>query len=121
MHEHGIAKKIIAIVSDQLVQSKVRTEVQKVVFKAGRLHAIIPESLTLHFDVLKKEAPLMHHATLVIDEVPLRGFCPHDSAEFELREPIFLCPRCGGPLETRTGNEMYVDGIEVADPETERG
>ncbi len=117
MHELSIASSIIDIVNKQLVQSEVNTAVENVTFVAGKMHAIIPDSLTFHFDVLKRDYELLKDAELIVENLDVIVKCPECGFELKLEEPIFVCQKCASPVEIISGSEMRVDSIEVAEDE----
>lgn len=115
MHELSIATSILDIVEEQLVKSDVNSPVEKIHFIAGKMHAIIPDSLTFHFDVVKKDRRLMKDALLVIKEVNVKIRCPSCQREERLSEPVFICQECGGPVAVIEGQEMRVESIDVSE------
>lgn len=120
MHELSIATSIMEIVLGQLNQSGIDSPVEKVTFLAGKMHAIVPDSLRFHFDVVKKDHPLTQNAELVIEELPVVARCPGCDQSYTLDEPAFVCPECGTPMRVEGGSEMRVDSIEVEDGPDER-
>jgi len=116
MHELKIARNILKIVSDELMKRGISSPVKIIHFKAGRMHAIIPESLLFNFNTLKTESPAFQKAALCLEIVPLRIKCRQCQQIAELAKPIFHCTNCGGiDLEILNGQEMYVDNIELED------
>ncbi|HPC35984.1 MAG TPA: hydrogenase maturation nickel metallochaperone HypA [Candidatus Marinimicrobia bacterium] len=114
MHELKIAHNIINIVQNELAERKLTQPVKVIHLKAGCLHAIIPESLLFNFDSIKKAEPQLRNARLCIEEIPLKVQCQACGNIEELSEPIFICPNCrNGDLEIISGNEMFIDNIEL--------
>lgn len=111
-----IAQNILNIISAELQSEIPAKPVTRVHFKSGKMNAIIPESLSFCFNVLKVEYPFLKNAELVIEEMPLTIRC-HDCGELaELEEPLFICPHCHGfALEIVSGKEMFVESVEIAD------
>jgi hydrogenase nickel incorporation protein HypA/HybF len=114
MHELKIAQNILNIVTDEMAQRKISDPVKAIHFKAGQMHAIIPESLIFNFDAIKIENPVFRNATLIYEIIPLRVQCLNCRQVSELTAPIFKCPNCRNTdLEILNGQEMYVDNIEL--------
>ncbi len=81
--------------------------------RIGRLTAVVPESLRYHFDLLTP-GTLLNGATLVIEEIPVRGRCADCAATFEINSLSFTCPRCGsGFVELTSGRELQVVSLET--------
>ena len=116
MHELKIAQNIIAIAADELARRQISTAVRVIHFKAGQMHATIPETLMFNFDTIKSEIPQFAHAVLSIEIIPLRIKCHQCQNISELDEPVFECRHCHGTdLEIINGQEMLVDNIEMED------
>ncbi|HAR42532.1 MAG TPA: hydrogenase expression protein [Bdellovibrionales bacterium] len=115
MHELGIAQNILKISAQELRQRNITQAVEKVVLRVGRLKAILPDSLTFHFDVLKKELPQFQAAVLDIRQIPVRVLCTGCALRFTVEEMSFFCEHCGAPLSVESGEEFSIDSIEVAD------
>ncbi|OFZ53645.1 MAG: hypothetical protein A2428_08855 [Bdellovibrionales bacterium RIFOXYC1_FULL_54_43] len=132
MHELSIAQGLIRIIEDELAKRNVKNQVERVVVKAGKLNAIIPDSLSFHFDVLKKSRPQLESTVLEVQEIPAIVHCPKCHRTFELEHAIFACEVCGGPLELgshgsndaqsggsprATGRELFIEKLVIKDPE----
>ena len=116
MHELKIAQNILDIVAGELAVRKISSPVKVIHFKAGIMHAIIPESLIFNFNVVKAGNSIIQNATLSLEIVPLRVKCRQCQHTAELFEPQFSCTHCGSPdLEILNGQEMFVDNIETED------
>jgi hydrogenase nickel incorporation protein HypA/HybF len=117
MHELAIATNIVKIVQDEVAARHLKGAVEKVLFRAGKLNAIVPEILRFDFDVLKKEVEILTGTTLEIEEVPIRVKCKSCSKENTIEEPFFLCLDCGSPVTVETGQEMFVERITFKEEE----
>jgi len=114
MHELTIATNIIKIVKEELTKRSLTQPVKTIYFKAGRLHAIIPESLLFNFDVVKKNDSQLQDSRLSVEEIPIKVQCKACGVTAELSEPVFICSQCqNDELEIINGHEMYVDHIEL--------
>ncbi len=111
MHELSIAENIVEIVLEELSKNTLDQKVEKVIFKAGKLSNIVPDSLKFYYDLLKEEKPLLLDSVLEIIEIPLTGTCTKCQKEFELEDILSLCKSCGEAIQINTGNEMTIDSI----------
>jgi len=108
MHELGITRNIVAIVTEHAGESRVKS----VTLDIGKLSAILPESIRFCFDVCSKDT-LLENAILEINEIPGLGHCNSCGAEIELDQLFGHCD-CGSHLITYiTGEELKIKEIEV--------
>ncbi len=113
MHELQIAKNIIAIVEEELLKAHILKPVDSVQVVCGKMRAIIPESLSFNFDVLKKNNLQLENSTLSIRETDVEFRCKNCRHRQNLDEPIFVCEKCSSSeIEVTSGNELFVDNIE---------
>lgn len=113
MHEASIALGILDVVVDKCGAEGYHT-VESVRIRIGRAAGIMPEALLFTFDVVKCETPAKE-AKLVIDMVPLGGFCNGCGRDFEVEEAYVLqCPKCGSTaFRIERGYEMEIVEMEV--------
>jgi len=112
MHELGIAEAILRIAQAHVPPGG---RVASVHVKAGRLHAIVPESLVFYFEHLARGTPLQG-ARLEIEEVPVKVRCASCGEERCLDLPIFRCGACGSTdVELVSGEELFVDHICISE------
>jgi hydrogenase nickel incorporation protein HypA/HybF len=116
VHEVGIARTILEMAERELADRGVSDEVERIVFSAGRLNAVIPEILVFNFDVLKRDFPRFAGALLEVEETPIRARCRACAKGFEIDEPLFVCPDCGSPAAVESGREMILQRIVIRDP-----
>ena len=117
MHEASIAESILKVAESELAERKLSGMVDRVLVRIGRFHAVIPEMLSFHFDILKKERMPFKEAELAIEEVPLVVRCESCGRRSELEEPVFLCLACGKSVAIETGQEMFVERISIKEEE----
>ncbi len=87
--------------------------VSQVTVRVGRLTTVIPASLRYHFDLLAP-GTVLEGATLLVEEVPIRGRCSDCAAGFEIETLSFTCPACGsGFVELTSGRELQVVSLDV--------
>ena len=114
MHELQIAHNIITIVNDELSKSENKNAVDTVYFMAGRMRAIIPETLEFSFDVQKRNHPQLKNSKLSIKEIDIVIKCKDCGHQQTISEPVFHCNNClSTTIEIVNGNELYVDSIEL--------
>jgi hydrogenase nickel incorporation protein HypA/HybF len=116
MHELSICQGIIDVAGAALGDRASRLpRVSTVTVRIGRLTGVVSDSLRYYFDLLSPDTPLAG-ATLVIDEVPIRGRCGDCVAEFEIDTLAFTCVVCGsGDVELLSGRELQVVCLETAE------
>lgn len=111
MHEYAVTRQILEIVLEEADAAGVK-RVEHVHLTLGKLRGFAPEPIRMYFEIYAKETPAQN-ARLTFREIPARFRCKHCSREFQLDEPVFLCPDCGSfQLEKRSGDEFTIDNIE---------
>jgi len=109
MHELGITRNIVAIVSERSRGQ----QVLRVTLEVGRLSGMFAEAIRFCFDVCSKGTPLAD-ATLEINEVEGRGHCDACGAEPVMAAPLGRCPVCREPrLRIVAGTELKIREMEV--------
>ncbi|HEY3374987.1 MAG TPA: hydrogenase maturation nickel metallochaperone HypA [Candidatus Aquicultor sp.] len=113
MHELGLTQGIIDIAIDNAQQNNA-TKILKISVKAGKLMALVEDSMQFYFDYLTNDT-IAKGATLVIEHVPVIIKCHACGETSEVDEfGIHICPKCGEiTVELVSGKEFYVDSIEV--------
>jgi hydrogenase nickel incorporation protein HypA/HybF len=111
MHELAIVANIVKIVEDEISTRHLKGSVEKVLFRAGRLHAVVPDILTFNFDVMKRDRPWLRDAVLEVAEVPIRVTCKACKKSAVIEEPFFLCLECGSAVTVDAGEELFVERI----------
>jgi len=108
MHELGVTRNIVAIVSEQ-AGNKI---VKRVQLDIGKLSAIMPDAIRFCFDVCSKGTPL-ENATLEINEVPGLASCKECGNEFEIEQLFGRC-KCGSNhIQCIAGDEMKIKEMEI--------
>jgi hydrogenase nickel incorporation protein HypA/HybF len=112
MHEMSIAQSLIEILREEMAKHGAKT-LKTVHLRIGQLSAIVPEALSFCFQV-STDGTDMADAKLVMDIVPLQGYCPECRREFEIKEYHFVCPFCGATeVETIAGQDLTIVDMEV--------
>jgi len=108
MHELGVTRNIVAIVSEHAGEKLVK----RVSLDIGKLSAIMPDAIRFCFDVCSKDTPL-EKASLEINEIPGLGRCESCGEELELEQLFGQCP-CGSRQSTCiAGEELKIKEMEV--------
>lgn len=108
MHELGVTRNIVAIVSEQAGDKKVT----RVVLDIGKLSAIMPDAIRFCFDICSKDTPL-ENATLEINEVPGLAKCQVCATEFEIEQLFGRCACGSNHIQCIGGEEMKIKEMEV--------
>ena len=115
MHEMGIALQIIDIATASIPPEHEGAEIVTVRLKIGKLSAVVPESLRFCFGVAARDTPLAG-AELLIEEIPVRGWCKACGHAWTIEGPAFQCPRCeSGRIDLTSGRELDIESIELAE------
>lgn len=116
MHELQIAANILNIVEEEIQTLGKTEDVKYINLIVGRMRAIIPETLQFSFDVQKKRHQKLENATLTIEEIDIVVKCRNCGYQRKIKEPVFHCEKClSTDIEIVSGNELYVDSIELND------
>jgi hydrogenase nickel incorporation protein HypA/HybF len=108
VHELGISRNIVAIVSDAARGRRVR----RVTLEIGKLSGVMVDAIRFCFDAVTRGTAL-EGAALEIREVEGRARCAECGAEFAVQ--TFLTPcACGSRrLEHLAGEELKVKTMEL--------
>jgi hydrogenase nickel incorporation protein HypA/HybF len=108
MHELGITRNIVAIVSEAAGGRPVR----RVTLEVGKLSGVMAGAIAFCFDAVAKGTPL-EGATLEICEIEGRGRCSACGTEFAMPAIYTPCP-CGARGSVRLeGEELKVKTMEL--------
>ncbi len=108
MHELGITRNIVAIVTEHAGDRRVK----RVALEIGKLSAVMPDAVRFCFDVCSKDTPL-EDAELEILETPGRGCCLECGAEIALDQPFGRCECGSARIECISGKELRIKEMEV--------
>jgi hydrogenase nickel incorporation protein HypA/HybF len=108
MHELGITRNIVAIVSDAAQGRRVR----RVTLEVGALSGVMADAIAFCFDVVAAGTPL-EGAELHIRNIEGRGRCNACGAEFATATLYTPCP-CGSRQIARLqGEELIIKTMEL--------
>ena len=112
MHEMSIAQSLVDIIREEMGKHNAKT-LRSVRLNIGQMSAIVPNALDFCFTVITAETEL-EGAQLLMDLVPLRGFCQDCDKNFEIENYVFVCPACGSNrIETIAGQDLSIVEMEV--------
>ena len=116
MHELGIAQSVLDAVRAEAGKRNDAKPV-KIGLRIGELSAVDPDALRFSFEALTRETD-MDGLKLEIEMCPRRHRCNECGTEFNVREFIFECPRCGGSRnECIGGEELQLAYVELEEHE----
>jgi hydrogenase nickel incorporation protein HypA/HybF len=109
MHELGITRSVVSIVSERAQGQRVL----RVSLEVGRLSGLLPEAIRFCFDICSQGTPLQG-AELQIIETEGRGHCSSCGAEPLMSAPLGRCPACHEPtLRLTAGTELKIKEMET--------
>ena len=117
MHEMSVAAGLIDIVRDEMKKHNA-TQLLRVRVRYGALAGIVPESLSMAFEIQIEATPLAG-AIMELVEEPVRLKCGTCQQEFSPPPTptavIAPCDHCGEAFghTVLSGKEMYLDQLEV--------
>jgi hydrogenase nickel incorporation protein HypA/HybF len=109
MHELSITQSVVDAVLERLPD----TEIASVRLEIGKLSGIVADSVRFCFDLVVEGTPLQG-ARLDIEEPGGRAHCVDCDAEFDVDEPILLCPCGSANVEVLTGRQLRIRSVEVS-------
>ena len=108
MHELGIARNIVAIVSDAARGRKVR----RVTLEVGALSGVMTDAIAFCFPVVA-EGTVVEDALLDIHEIEGRARCTVCASEFAMPTLYTACPCGSRQLERLQGEELNIKTMEL--------
>ncbi len=112
MHELSIAESLLTIVQEEITRHCLEN-VLSVKVKVGKFTAIQPEALSFCFELIIEDTSLKG-VTLDIEVLAIKGYCKECKEDFELEDPVRICPKCQSwNVRIEGGRELYIESIEV--------
>tara|TARA_R110000782_G_scaffold48146_5_gene105515 strand:- start:2402 stop:2731 length:330 start_codon:yes stop_codon:yes gene_type:complete len=109
MHELGITRNIVSIVSEHAKGKPVK----RVQLEIGRLSAIMPDAVRFCYDVCCKGTEL-EGSTLEIIEIPGKAHCYECDNDVDLNDVLSACVCGSRNLNRLSGEELNIKEMEVA-------
>ena len=117
MHELAITQSMLDLVLEEAKKAGA-TRVDRVNLVVGDMSGVVGESVEFYFGFLAKET-IAREAVLSFRNVPTQARCHTCGEVSALGVQDWSCPACGnGSMEIVTGNELYVESIEVEQEKT---
>jgi hydrogenase nickel incorporation protein HypA/HybF len=112
MHEAAFADSIIRMVLEVARRERIRT-VKRVDVVIGELHRVVPGVLRTHFEIGKREHPVLLRSKLSIRMKKAGIACRKCRKKSALTSVAFFCPSCGSAeIEVIRGMELHLASIE---------
>jgi len=113
MHEVSIAQGLLDIVTENCKKQGYKG-VESIKVKIGKAAGIVPDALFFAFESMKGDT-IAEKASLIIDEIPISGFCNGCNSNFTVDDAyVICCPKCNSlSIRVDTGRELNVDEMEV--------
>ena len=108
MHEMGIVRNIVAIVSEHAAPQRVK----RVRLEIGKLSAVMPAAIRFCFD-LASAGTVLDGAELEIIEIPGRARCRSCGKELALAGLMLRCPCGSRELVKSAGEELNIKEYEL--------
>jgi hydrogenase nickel incorporation protein HypA/HybF len=114
MHELSIALNLVEIAEAAAREADARY-VEAVHLQLGVFSGVGRDALLLAYEIATEDSPLKG-SRLIIEELPLRLYCPSCGAEREIENLLLLeCPDCGTPCgEITQGKEIKLSFLEIS-------
>jgi hydrogenase nickel incorporation protein HypA/HybF len=109
MHELAITQTVVDTISERFGD----TRVLAVRLEIGKLSGVLPDAVRFCFDLVT-EGTTVAGARLDIDEPAGRAACRTCGGEFDIAQPILLCPCGSADVEVISGGELRIFSVEVA-------
>ncbi len=113
MHELSIAMSIVEAAQEE-AERRGGLKVNAVHLRLGALSGVVKEALLFSYDMAAHDTPLQG-SRLIVEDVPVRVFCPKCQAPRRLDSvQFFVCAQCGTPAgEILQGKELELSALEV--------
>jgi hydrogenase nickel incorporation protein HypA/HybF len=113
MHEVSIALSLLDI-AEKYCTKEGYGGIESISVKIGKASGVMSEALLFAFDAVKI-GTIAEKAHLIIDEIPVTGFCKNCNKNFSVKETYVLCcPKCGdNSFRLETGRELDITEMEV--------
>lgn len=113
MHELSIAMSIVEMAEEES-ESRGGVRIGAVHLKLGKLAGVVKDALLSSYE-LACEGTGLQGSRLMIEEIPIEGYCPKCQTPRILDSPQwFVCPECQSPIsEVIHGRELQVFALEI--------
>jgi hydrogenase nickel incorporation protein HypA/HybF len=109
MHEMALTQSLVEAVCEHAAGRRVHS----VRLEVGALCAVVPSAMTFCFE-LAVEGTVADGARLDLDIRPGAAHCRGCGGDFELTDPILLCPCGSADVEVLAGRDLRILSMEVS-------
>jgi hydrogenase nickel incorporation protein HypA/HybF len=109
MHELGLTRNIVSIVSEKAQGAKVT----RVILEIGKLSAVLPDAIRFCFDIVS-QGTVLDGADLEIIETRGKGKCQACGIQFELEHPYGQCPCGSADITLLDGQQLLIKQMVTA-------
>jgi hydrogenase nickel incorporation protein HypA/HybF len=109
MHEMAITQSVV----DAVCEHAAGRRVHSVRLEVGELCAVVCDSMLFCFE-LATQGTVADGARLDVDIRPGEARCRTCSQEFELHDPILLCPCGSADVDVLAGRDLRILSMEVS-------
>lgn len=115
MHETVIASSLLKIVLEEANKFRENLLIDEIHLKIGLLNCIEPKTVQGCFEILAENTKA-EKAKLIVERLPLLGFCKNCGQSVAVAERRFICPNCQSTdVDWQGGNEMQISSIKVTE------
>ncbi len=112
MHELSVTTNILEIACRHGEEANA-TKVTDLYLVIGALSSIVDDSIQFYWDTITRDT-LCEGATLHFDRIPAQLLCLDCNESYALPGELTPCPNCAsGRVKVQSGNEFYLDRIEI--------
>jgi len=113
MHELSIAMSMVEMATEECRRLGAE-RVNSLHLKLGLLSGVVKDALLFSYEIACEGTPLQG-SSLLIEDVPVKVFCPRCASEKTLDSiQLFACPACGELTpEVIEGRELLVVAMEI--------
>jgi len=113
MHEASLVLSLLDTLSVRC-REEGYSSIESIRLRIGMASGILPEAVLFAFEAAKQDT-IAKDAELLLDMVPLGGYCEECRNEFEVNDAYVLnCPLCGShSFKISKGYEMDIVEMEV--------
>lgn len=109
VHEMSLTQSVV----DAVCEHAAGRHVHSVKLEVGALCAVVPDAMAFCFE-LATEGTVAAGARLELDLRPGVAHCRTCAADFELDQPILLCPCGSADIEVLGGRDLRILSMEVS-------
>ena len=112
MHEVGIMSEAVRL-AEETARAHGNRRIATLGLRVGTLSGAVPDALRFAFEAVT-QGTLAEGASLTIEAVPARWWCPSCTTEFADDDALSSCPHCQRHSgELRTGRELELATLEL--------